>query len=106
MRRAASDRGCIVGAKRWFKCGVLAENCLGWTSSTLTRSSECSVESACSRVGDTIRLSKANIGEEKGMRPNNTLQRTSEYRGRLGLAMNCALGKAEGRSFLAAALGR
>jgi hypothetical protein len=40
------------------------------------------------------------------MTPNNTLQRTSDHRGRPVLAMNCVLAGAESASCLAAELGR
>jgi hypothetical protein len=42
----------------------------------------------------------------KIMMPNNTLQRTRGHHGRPVLALNCALGRAELRSCLAAELGR
>ena len=40
------------------------------------------------------------------MRPNNTLERTVNRRGRFVLAMDGVLGEAQGRRWLAAQLGR
>jgi hypothetical protein len=40
------------------------------------------------------------------LRPNKSLERTHEYRGRAVLAMNCVLGGAEQAPCLAAQLGR
>jgi hypothetical protein len=40
------------------------------------------------------------------MQSNNMLERTVKYRGRIVLAMDCVLGKAQWQSWLAAQLGR